>query len=87
MAAEQFGVPVSRLAVKDGVVSDKKDGKRQVTYAQLTQGKIIEKRLPAKPPMKKVSEFKVMGRSYKRTDSLQKVTGHAPYAGDIFRLL
>jgi nicotinate dehydrogenase subunit B len=83
MAAEQFGVPVSRLAVKDGVVSDKKDGKRQVTYAQLTQGKIIEKRLPAKPPLKKVSEFKVMGRSYKRTDSLQKVTGQALYAGDI----
>lgn len=83
MAAEQFGLPVSRLTVKDGVVSDKKNGGKQVTYAQLTQGKMIEKHLAAKPPLKKVSEFKVMGKSYRRTDSLQKVTGQALYAGDI----
>ena len=83
MAAEQFGVPVSRLTVKDGVVSDKKDVNKQVTYGHLTQGKIIEKRLSTKSSLKKVSEFKVMGRSYKRTDSLQKVTGQALYAGDI----
>ncbi len=83
MAAEQLGIPVSRLTVKDGVVSDKKDDRKQVTYALLTQGKIIEKHLPAKPPLKKVSEFKIMGKSCKRTDSLQKVTGQTLYAGDI----
>jgi nicotinate dehydrogenase subunit B len=83
MAAEQFGLPVSRLTIRDGVVSDKNNGAKQVTYAQLTQGKILEKHLSVKPPLKKVSEFKVMGRSYRRTDSLQKVTGRALYAGDV----
>lgn len=83
MAAERFGVAVSRLTVKDGVVSVKRDSSRKVTYAQLTRGKTIERRLPAKPRLKKVSEFKVIGKSCPRTDSLRKVTGKALYAGDI----
>jgi isoquinoline 1-oxidoreductase len=83
LASERLGVPVGRLTVKDGVVSDKKDTAKQVTYARLTRGRFIEKRLPVKPPVKKVSEFKVMGKSHRRTDSVGKVTGEARFAGDI----
>ena len=44
MAADRFGVPVERLQVKNGVITDPVQGKR-VTYAELVQGKRIERRL------------------------------------------
>ena len=83
MAARRLGVPESRLTVADGVIRDREDDRRQITYAQLTKGKRIERRVPAKPALKRITDFKVMGKSYRRKDGLQKVTGRALYAGDI----
>ncbi len=81
MAAEQFNAPVERLQVSDGVITDPAQGKR-VTYAELVQGKRIERHL-GKVPLKPVSAFKVMGKSLPRKDALEKVTGKAKYAGDM----
>lgn len=83
MASERLGVPQNRLVVNDGVISDRKAGGKKITYAQLARGKPIARHLPAKPAVKKVSEFKVMGRPYRRTDGLKKVTGSALYAADV----
>jgi len=83
LASEVLKVQKNRLVAKDGVIYDKNDKARQVTYAQLTQGKYIEKHLPSKPPPKKVPEYKVMGKGQNRTDSKLKVTGEARFAGDI----
>ena len=83
LASEHLKAPTNRLTIKDGVVYDKNETTRQVTYAQLTQGKYIEKHLPAKPPLKQVPEYKVMGKGQSRTDSKLKVTGEARFAGDI----
>jgi isoquinoline 1-oxidoreductase len=44
MAADRFQAPLERLQVKDGVITDPGQGKR-VTYAELLQGKRIERRL------------------------------------------
>ena len=81
MAAEQFNAPVERLQVSDGVITDPTQGKR-VTYADLVQGKRIERHL-GKVPLKPVSAFKVMGKSPQRKDAVEKVTGKAKFAGDI----
>lgn len=83
LASEHLKVPKNRLTIKDGVIYDENDTTRQVTYAQLTQGKHIEKHLPAKPPPKQVPEYKIMGKGQNRTDSKLKVTGEAHFAGDI----
>ena len=83
LASAQLGVPVSQLEVKDGIVTDTKDAKKTVTYAQLTKGKKIEKFLDTKPSMLDHTKFKAIGKSYKRTDSVLKVTGEAKYTGDI----
>jgi len=83
LAAERLKVPEDRLAVADGVISDKRDAQRRVTYAQLAQGKAIARHLPAKATPKAVPQFKVMGKPYLRTDAVAKVTGRALYAGDI----
>jgi isoquinoline 1-oxidoreductase len=43
MASERLQVPVERLRVKAGLVSDANDPKRSVTYGQLTAGQRIER--------------------------------------------
>jgi nicotinate dehydrogenase subunit B len=85
LGAAQLGVPVSQLEVKDGVISDAKNPKNTVTYAQLTKGKKIEKFLDVKPPVEDYTKFKYIGKPYKHSDALLKVTGQAKYTGD-FRL-
>jgi nicotinate dehydrogenase subunit B len=81
MAAEQFNAPVERLQVSEGVITDPAQGKR-VTYAELVQGKRIERHL-GKVPLKPVAAFKVIGKSPQRKDAMEKVTGKAKYAGDM----
>jgi len=83
LAAEQLKKPTDQLKVKDGVVFEKANEKNNVTYAQLTEGKVIERHLEQKPAPKKPSEFNIMGKPVLRRDSLEKVTGKAKFAGDI----
>lgn len=83
MASISLKLPVDRLAVKDGVVYDMKKPSKKVTYAELTRGEKIVKTLSEKPPVKKPSEFNVMGKPVYKHDSLEKVTGKAKYSGDI----
>jgi len=83
LAADYLKSPIERLGVKDGVVFDESRKEHKVTYAKLAQGKMIERHLKKKPPVKKSSEFTVIGKPTRRTDSLDKVTGKAKFAGDI----
>ena len=82
MAAEQFHAPPERLQVKAGVITDPLAPDKRVTYAQLVQGKRIERHLE-KVPLKTAAAFAVIGKSPRRKDALEKVTGKAKYAGDI----
>ncbi len=83
MAAERLKVPAARLAVKDGVVFDKDKPAAKVTYAELAQGKKIERHVTPKPSPKPPSEWRVMGRPQLHRDARDKVTGKARFAGDI----
>jgi isoquinoline 1-oxidoreductase len=83
LASAKLGVPVSQLEVKDGVVTDNKDSKKTVSYAQLAEGKRIEKFLDVKPSMEDYKKYKEIGKSYNRKDSIPKVTGEAKYTGDM----
>ena len=83
LGSAKLGVPVSQLFVKDGVVTDTKDPKKTVSYAQLAEGKRIEKFLDVKPSMEDFTKYKEIGKSYNRKDSLLKVTGEAKYTGDM----
>ena len=80
MAAEEL--KASELEVNDGLVS-KKGSKKSISYAELTKGAKIVKSLRGKPTLKSPSEFKIIGKSHKRVDARDKVTGAAKYAGDI----
>ena len=61
MAAEQLQAPMERLKVDAGVVTDPVQGKR-AAYAQMVQGKRIERHL-GNVPLKSAAEYRVIGRT------------------------
>ncbi len=83
MAAEKLSVDADRLMVSDGVVYDRNDKNKKLTYSALTKGKKIVRKLDKKPVLKDPSEFKIMGKSRYRVDSVDKVTGKAKYSADV----
>jgi isoquinoline 1-oxidoreductase len=82
LAAEKLGAPVERLQVTGGVVGDPATPAATVTYAQLVDGKRIERHL-ANIPVKGAAGFRTIGKSPRRKDALEKITGQARYAGDM----
>ncbi|TET71247.1 MAG: isoquinoline 1-oxidoreductase, partial [Candidatus Aminicenantes bacterium] len=83
LAAEYLQTPLNKLKAKDGVIFDKTQSKNKVTYAQLTKGKKIAKKLIRKATLEAVSEFTIVNKPTSRTDAPEKVTGKAMFAGDI----
>jgi isoquinoline 1-oxidoreductase len=83
LASEALGVPIGRLEVRDGVVSDSADPSRRISYGELTRGRRIERRIRVKPDLKKPAQFRIMGKPLLRRDSRDKVTGRAHYTGDL----
>jgi nicotinate dehydrogenase subunit B len=83
LASKRLGTPADRLACQNGVIFDKNQKTRQVTYAQLAEGKTITREVNGKGVLKEPSDFKVIGKSFLRQDALEKVKGEAKYSGDI----
>jgi len=83
LASKSLRVPVARLEAKDGVIFDRKNTQKRISYGALAKGKRIARHLTAKPELKDVSQFSIMGQPKLRRDSLHKVTGEAKYAADI----
>jgi len=83
LAAEHLAVPRAALVVEKGVVYAKADRSRHVSYGELAQGQQITRTVGEKAVLRSVREFSVMGRSPKRLDGRDKVTGAAKYAGDM----
>jgi isoquinoline 1-oxidoreductase len=83
LASELLKTPVDALSTEHGVIIDKKDKQRRVTYGQLAQGKRIERHLTGTVAVKKPADFEIMGNPVVRKDAREKVTGKAKYAADI----
>src|SRR4030042_4465575 len=83
LGSDYLHVPVSQLAVKDGIISDIRNSNKKVSYGQLAKGKKIEKHLDGKPELKDYKKFKYVGKPYLHQDSLVKVTGEAKFSADI----
>jgi isoquinoline 1-oxidoreductase len=83
LASERLGAPMDRLVVDEGVVSVKGEPGRTVTYGALAKGQALVKTVDEKAVMRTVGEFSVMGRSPRRLDAVDKVTGAGKYAGDV----
>jgi nicotinate dehydrogenase subunit B len=82
LGSEYLHVPVSRLEVKDGIITDTKNNKNKVSYGVLVKGKKIEKHLNVKPELKSWKDFSYVGIPYFHQDARLKVTGEAKYSAD-----
>ena len=83
MAAERLDVPAAELTVEAGTVVHRTDRTKRATYGQLTEGKRIERKVSVPASLEPASAFTIVGKTTRRRDGLEKVTGKAKYAGDI----
>ena len=83
LAATRLGVPRTALSVENGVVFVTAARTRRVTFGELARGQRITHTVDERAVLRTIREFTVMGRSPKRLDGPEKVTGAAKYAGDI----
>jgi nicotinate dehydrogenase subunit B len=94
LASQRLGVPKSGLSVKDGVVSG---GGKSVSYGELVKGQQLKLTIPVtgsltspmgltvtgEPPMKPVSEYTIIGKSYRNSVITSKVSAREQWATDV----
>jgi nicotinate dehydrogenase subunit B len=94
LAAEKLGVPKDKLSVKDGIVSG---GGKSVSYGDLVKNQQLKLTIPVKgeltsifgltiegdPPMKPVSKYTVIGKSFKNSIISSKVAAKETWATDV----
>jgi nicotinate dehydrogenase subunit B len=85
LAAGRLGVPRTQLSAEDGVVFVTAQPARRVTYGELARGQRITHTVEEQAVLRSAREFATMGRSPKRLDGREKVTGVAKYTADIRR--
>src|SRR5579884_4074480 len=94
LASQRLNTPKSSLSVKDGVVSG---GGKNMSYGELVQGQQLKLTIPVKgdltspmgltvdgnPPMKPVSQYTVIGKSFRNSVTASKVAGKETWATDV----
>jgi CO/xanthine dehydrogenase Mo-binding subunit len=80
IASKRLNAPLSQLTVTDGVVSS---GTAKVTYGKLVGGQKFKREVTGKAPVKKPSDYKIVGTSAPRTDLPAKLTGRHTFIQDV----
>ena len=94
LAANRLGVEKSKLTVKDGIVSG---GGKSISYGDLIQGQQLNLTIPVRgdltsiiglsvegnPPMKPVSEYSVIGKSFPSSAIREKVSAKTVWVTDV----
>ena len=94
LGSERLGVPKDQLSVKDGVISG---GGKSVSYGDLVKNQKLNLTIPVKgdvhsmfglkvdgdPPLKPVSEYTVVGKSFVNPIIVSKVTAKETWVTDV----
>jgi nicotinate dehydrogenase subunit B len=91
LASGQFGTPVDRLTVSEGVITVAADPSKSVTYGELISGRQFNVSLTGenvnattgRARLKTVQELKIVGQSIQRYDIPPKVDGSLKWAVDV----
>jgi nicotinate dehydrogenase subunit B len=95
MAVASLGLPAEQLATTDGFVHASADPTRRVSYAELIGGRYFDAKVSwngkiasalgveVKAPLKQPSQFKVIGKSFRRRDLPGKVFGSLEMVNDV----
>jgi nicotinate dehydrogenase subunit B len=75
LAAQRFGVAPSELNARSGVISTRESTPRRVTYGELLAGKRFDLPVSGDAPLKKPSEYRVVGQRLPRLDIPAKAAG------------
>ena len=81
-AHKELDVPIERLTVTDGIITDPATG-RSVTYWDLFGGKRFGCNMMEVGHLKRPEEYRFVGRSVGRLDMLEKVTGQFYFVHDL----
>jgi nicotinate dehydrogenase subunit B len=94
LASRRLGVPKSGLSVRDGVVSG---AGKSMSYGDLVRGQQLRLTIPVKgdltsvmglsvegnPPLKPVSQYSIVGKSYPNSVTVSKVAARETWAADV----
>ncbi len=94
LASDRLGVPKDQLSTSDGIVSG---GGKHVAYGDLVKGESLKLTIPVSgdlmsigglnvggnPPLKPVSQYKVIGKSFKNSAVSSKVTGQEAWVTNV----
>jgi nicotinate dehydrogenase subunit B len=94
LASERLGVAKDKLSVKDGIVSG---GGKRISYGDLVKGQQLKLTIPVRgdltsimgltvegdPPMKPVSQYSVIGKSFPNSIIASKVAAKETWATDV----
>jgi isoquinoline 1-oxidoreductase beta subunit len=80
-AANGWSVPVAECSAANSVITHKPSG-RTTTYGKVAEA-AAKLTLPEKPTLKDPKEWKLIGKSVKRLDTMGKLTGAQVYGADI----
>jgi nicotinate dehydrogenase subunit B len=80
LASKKLNIAVDRLTVSSGIVSVVDNPKRSVSYGQLIGGRSFGVAFTGKAPLKKPSEYKIVGKNFQRNDIPDKVSGKYVHA-------
>jgi CO/xanthine dehydrogenase Mo-binding subunit len=94
LASEKMGVPKDKISVEDGVVSG---GGKSISYGDLVKNQQLKLTIPVRgdltgimgltiegnPPMKPVSEYTIIGKSFKNSIISTKVAAKETWATDV----
>jgi len=94
LASKRLGVPKDKLTARDGVVSG---GGKRIKYGDLVKGQQLKLTIPVtgdltnpmgltvtgNPPMKPVSQYTIIGKSYKNSVTASKVAAREQWAVDV----
>lgn len=94
LAAQKFGMARTSLTIKDGIISG---GGKSATYGELVAGQNLNLTIPVSgeatnfaglqvtgnPPLKPVSEYTIVGQSFKNSSIRPKISGETTWVGDV----
>ena len=94
LGSEKLGVPKDKLSAKDGIISG---GGKSISYGDLVKNQELKLTIPVKgdltsifgltidgnPPMKPVSEYTIIGKSFKNSVTSSKVAAKETWATDV----
>ncbi len=94
LASQEVGVPKDQLSVRDGIVSG---GGKSVSYGDLVKNQKLNLTIPVQgeinsmfgltvvgnPPLKPVSEYTIIGKSFTNSVTVSKVTAKETWVTDV----